>query len=123
MVSVAPKLLWRGLRSANLGLFALAADLCIPPLALLTLLTLTVAALSSLAGWLLHWDSACSDGLGALCGAVAGDFHRMVSAWSRSADFQGTGRRADLYPWKVPIYLSFLLRRERNWVRSAREGE
>jgi hypothetical protein len=25
--------------------------------------------------------------------------------------------------WKVPVYLRFALRRERNWVRSAREGE
>lgn len=123
MVSVAPKLLWRGLRSANLGLFALAADLCIPPLALLTLLTLTVAALSSLAGWFLHWTAPAVMAW-ALC---AGLWLAIFTAWFRHGRDLLTFRELAGVPiyilWKVPIYLSFLLRRERNWVRSAREGE
>jgi cellulose synthase/poly-beta-1,6-N-acetylglucosamine synthase-like glycosyltransferase len=123
LVDVAPRLLWQGLRSANVGLLALAVDLCIPPLALLALLLTAAVTTSTLAWWLLHWTApalmawaSCA----AFVLAVLGAWARFGRDMLRVTEMAGI----PLYVlWKVPVYLRFALRRERNWVRSAREGE
>lgn len=119
----APRLLWQGLRSANLGLLALAVDLCIPPLALLALLMLAAVTTSTVAWWLLGWTAPLLIAWASCAAFVVA----VLVAWARFArDTLSVTEMAGipLYVlWKVPVYLRFALRRERNWVRSAREGE
>lgn len=123
LFGVAPRLLWQGLCSANLGLLALAVDLCIPPLALLVLLMTAAVTTSTLAWWVLHWTAPAVIAWVSCLGFVAA----VLVAWTRfGRDMLSFTEMAGipLYVlWKVPVYLRFALRRERNWVRSAREGK
>jgi len=123
LFDVAPRLLWQGLRTANLGLLALAVDLCIPPLALLTLLMLAAVTASTVAWWLSGWTAPVLIAWASCAAFVAA----VLAAWARFArDTLSVTEMAGipLYVfWKVPVYLRFALRRERNWVRSARDAE
>ncbi len=123
LVDVAPRLLWQGLRTANVGLLALAADLCIPPLALLALSMTAAVLASTFAWWTLGWTTPASIAwTSCLAFALA-----VLGAWTRfGRDVLSLSEMTGipLYVlWKVPVYLRFMLRRERDWVRSARDVE
>ena len=111
----------QALRERKPGLLALALDLCVPPLALLTLLVLVLCILGSI-GWAVTgearpWLLAFID-LGLVGGAV-------LLAWLRF------GRKIISLPSlayapfyalsKIPLYLKFLFRRQAEWVRSRRD--
>ncbi|OIQ94839.1 N-glycosyltransferase [mine drainage metagenome] len=123
LVDVAPRLLWQGLRTANVGLLALAVDLCIPPLALLALSMTAAVLASTFAWWTLGWTAPASIAW-ASCLAFA---LAVLGAWTRfGRDILSLSEMTGipLYVlWKVPVYLRFMLRRERDWVRSARDVE
>jgi cellulose synthase/poly-beta-1,6-N-acetylglucosamine synthase-like glycosyltransferase len=111
----------QSLRQRNGGLLALTLDLCVPPLALLTLLTLAMCIIGGIlwmiTGSVWPWGMALVD-LGLVGGAV-------LIAWARF------GRRilslpslayAPFYALsKIPLYLKFLVRRQVDWVRSRRD--
>lgn len=110
-----------GLLTRNGGLLALALDLCVPPLALLTLLVTALCGLGAVAwlatGQIWPWALALVD-MGLVGGAV-------LIAWLRF------GRKIISLPnlayapfyalGKIPLYLKFLVRRQAEWVRSRRD--
>lgn len=116
-----PQRLVRSLATMNGRLFALVMDMCIPPLALLTLLVIGLsvfgAVLWAITGEPLPWGSAWINLL--LLGAA------VLLAWARF----GRGMLslshlayAPLYALaKVPLYLKFLVQRQVEWVRSRRD--
>lgn len=109
------------LRTRNGGLLALALDLCVPPLALLTLLVLLLAALGVL-GWAMTGDvrpwALALVNLALVGGAV-------LLAWLRFGRKIISLPRLAYAPFyalsKIPLYLKFLFRRQAEWVRSRRD--
>jgi cellulose synthase/poly-beta-1,6-N-acetylglucosamine synthase-like glycosyltransferase len=109
------------LRARNLDLFALTIDMCVPPLALLVLLTLGFALLA-----LLLWattGNAMPWSLALLLPAALGC--AVLLAWSRFGRAILSLRDLAYAPVyalrKVPLYLKFLVRRQVEWVRSQRD--
>lgn len=116
-----PALLLRSLAKFNLGMLALVLDMCVPPLALLTLLVLSLA----LAGIILaSFTHALFPGLfGVLLLLLLGV--TVVLAWAkfgRSILTLASLGYAPIYMLaKIPLYLKFLVRRQVEWVRSKRD--
>jgi cellulose synthase/poly-beta-1,6-N-acetylglucosamine synthase-like glycosyltransferase len=119
----APLLLVEALRRGNAPLLAMAADLCVPPLALLLALILALLAASALlfagTGQVLPmWLSAA---------ALAMLVLAVLAAWARHGrDVISLGSLAcaPVYALsKMPLYVAFLLKRQAQWVRSRRDAE
>lgn len=116
-----PRLLFEGLRSANIGLCALTLDLCVPPLALLVLLSLSCCALGlalwAWSGAALPWSLALAAPL--LIGSA------VLAAWLRFGRAILSWRELVYAPVyvlaKIPLYVQFFVRRQVKWVRSARD--
>lgn len=120
IVGDAPRYLARAAQSANLRLLALVLDLCVPPLALLTLAVLASCAMG-LAYYLLSGEPRVLQLAltGLFCLAVA-----VLLAWARFGrqvlSF-GQLAYAPLYAMaKLPVYLKFLVSRQVDWIRSKR---
>jgi cellulose synthase/poly-beta-1,6-N-acetylglucosamine synthase-like glycosyltransferase len=116
-----PRLLAAALRTRTLEPLALAADLAVPPLALLALVQGVALAAAALAFGL---------GAGALPLAVAAAALAFLAAaialaWVRHGRRVVSAREllgAPLYALrKVPLYVRFLTRRQRDWVRTKRD--
>jgi cellulose synthase/poly-beta-1,6-N-acetylglucosamine synthase-like glycosyltransferase len=122
ILGAVPSLLWRGARTGSVGAVALALDLCVPPLALLAML-LVVAC--GLAAWLSTraaggWLAAAVATACVVCFATA-----VFLGW-RSAGRQWVSFAELLFApvyvlKKLPLYARFLLRRQKEWVRTARQ--
>ncbi len=115
-----PRLAWLGLRHARpLWLFA-AVDLAVPPLSLLVTLWCAVfmaTAIAAACGFgLAPFFVACGSGAALLAamGVVCGAFVREVSL------FRLLTAVPRYVVGKLPIYLSFLIRRQTAWVRTDR---
>lgn len=123
VIDYAPRLLIEAIATGNWMSMALVIDMCVPPLALLTLLVVTV--------------SACSTALLALTG-IARPFSLAVVtlALLSSAVFLSWWRfgRKVIPPsgllhvpayvvGKIPLYAMFLRRRQVEWIRSKREAQ
>lgn len=124
MLALAPKVIATGLRRGNAGLCALGLDLLVPPLSLFAMLLGATTALALLLAFL----GLASPGPAAfLVLLAAGCSLAVLGAWARFARSLiplGTLLGAPLYVlWKIPIYVSFLFRRERRWVRTERDQE
>lgn len=123
IVSQVPQLLWQGIRHCNGALLAMALDLCVPPLALLTLLT----GGAVVSGFVWVW---VGGGSLAACLSLAGS---TLLGLAVAGAWYGFGRgvidfwqlcQVPLYVIrKIPLYLQFLVRRQSSWVRSRRDGE
>ena len=114
-------LLLESLRTMNRDLFALALDMCVPPLALLTLMTLVFCllgmALWAVTGDALPWSFAFINAgvLGLAVLLVWGKFGRGILTFRNLA-------YAPIYALsKIPLYVKFLVRRQVEWVRSHRD--
>lgn len=124
IVGEVPSLLMTSLRRRSLPLFALALDLCIPPLALLVLLLIAECTVTAGLWWTF------SVGLGALQIASATMVVlglTIVVAWLQFGR-QIIGLKqlcgVPLYVLaKIPLYALFLIKRQASWVRSKRDGE
>jgi cellulose synthase/poly-beta-1,6-N-acetylglucosamine synthase-like glycosyltransferase len=119
----APRLLWAGIVGRNVGLAAMALDLCVPPLALLTLQVAVVwcAALAAhLLGHTLIPLAVASAAAGLLTIAVL----LCCAFYGQGTMSVGTLPLAALYALrKVPLYSKFLVARQTSWVRSKRDRE
>ncbi|NMM27759.1 MAG: glycosyltransferase [Glaciimonas sp.] len=121
MLKEGPRLLLESLRTGNRDLFALTVDMCVPPLALLTLVVLIFGlvgmALLALTGNALPWS------LALISPAILG--LAVLLAWGRFGRSILTFRNlayAPIYALsKIPLYLKFLVRRQVEWVRSHRD--
>jgi cellulose synthase/poly-beta-1,6-N-acetylglucosamine synthase-like glycosyltransferase len=121
ILSDAPRLLAASLRRGNWSLLAMSIDLLVPPLALLTLLAvaslLMTGVLLLLSGLVLPALIA-SVGVALLGGTI-------LLAWAvfgRQIISFATLLYAPFYALKkIPLYLSFLFKRQVDWVRSKRD--
>ncbi len=123
IVTQVPRLFWQALTRANGALLAMALDLCVPPLALLTLLTVgsfaagVVLAMGGASVW-----PALLAGL-----ATAMLILAVMLAWWRFGRSVISLKQLCHVPLyvaaKLPLYFYFLVKRQSAWVRSKRDGE
>lgn len=121
LVGEGPKLLWEALRRGRLAQAMLVMDMLVPPLALLAgllvVVTLAQAIWALLTGWVAGLVLALL-GVAALLVAIVAARHRFA------AELIGLGEllKAPVYVLaKLPIYLSFVVRRQTEWVRTKRD--
>lgn len=121
IVKDGPRLIWRSIKSVNPGMLALALDMCVPPLALLTLSVASLSALGAVAmvftGELMPWISAW------LILAVLGV--SVLLAWAKFGrhilSFTSLAYAPIYAVVKIPVYLKFIVQRQVEWVRSRRD--
>jgi cellulose synthase/poly-beta-1,6-N-acetylglucosamine synthase-like glycosyltransferase len=124
MLRHGPRLLWAAVRRGDARLAAMAADLMVPPLALLTQLQVALLMLAALGAPL---------GAGVLALGIAGASLAALTltilrAWHIAGqDVIGWSELVLTAPAyglrKLPMYIAFLWKRESSWVRAKREGE
>jgi cellulose synthase/poly-beta-1,6-N-acetylglucosamine synthase-like glycosyltransferase len=124
MFAHGPRLIVAGVHRTDARLLAMAADLMVPPLALLVQLQLGLALLGALAWWL---------GAGALPLVITGGSLALLvlailAAWRLAGrDIIALSElllTAPAYALrKLPMYAAFLWKRQSTWVRAKREGE
>lgn len=116
-----PGYMMAALRSKNSHLMALVLDMCVPPLALLTLLVVSLASMGLLSIWLTGaawpWLLAVLNlvllGVAVLLAWLV--YGRHILSFSNLA-------YAPLYALaKLPLYLKFMCKRQVDWVRSRRD--
>ncbi|HSI38071.1 MAG TPA: glycosyltransferase family 2 protein [Methylotenera sp.] len=121
IVKEGPALLLKSITKLNLGMFALVLDLCVPPLALLTLLVTVLSMIAivmmlvtnALLPWLLGIPLLLLLGLAVLCAWTK--FGKSILSISHLT-------YAPIYMLaKIPLYLRFLVKRQVEWVRSKRD--
>jgi cellulose synthase/poly-beta-1,6-N-acetylglucosamine synthase-like glycosyltransferase len=121
IVKDGPRLIWQSIKSANLGMLALALDMCVPPLALLTLLILALAILAVMGMVFTHefmpWISAV------LIFVILGI--SVLLAWAKFGrgilSFASLAYAPVYAAVKIPVYLKFIVKRQVEWVRSRRD--
>jgi Glycosyltransferase like family 2 len=124
MFAHGPRLIVAGVRRADARLLAMAADLMVPPLALLVQLQLGLALLGALAWWL----GADALPLAITGGALALLVLSILAAWRLAGrDIIALSElllTAPAYALrKLPMYAAFLWKRQSTWVRAKREGD
>ena len=117
----APRLFFESLKNRNAGLMALAADLCVPPLALLglqvgllwsTSLIFYVVTKTMYPLWITSLTAAL----------LALSIYLSWLRFGRHIISLGNLAIAAVYPLaKIPLYLRFLVARQLDWVRSKRD--
>jgi cellulose synthase/poly-beta-1,6-N-acetylglucosamine synthase-like glycosyltransferase len=123
IINQAPKLLVQGICKSRLGMVVLALDLCVPPLALLTLLVLVLfscAALFGMVSGVLMPMGFATLILFALGMAI------LMSWWRYGREILSASNLAMAFFymfWKIPLYLRFFVNRQVEWVRSKRDHE
>lgn len=119
----APRMLLQSIGSKDIGQMAMALDLCVPPLALLTLQVMAIWIASAL----LYKLTLVQFPLGAATVAA------MLLASSVLLSWRRYGRRiislgslalVMVYTfWKIPLYAKFMVARQRVWLRTRRDDE
>lgn len=116
-----PTLLLQGLRQGRLGLIALALELSILPLSLLVMVWAGTTALIALialftGAWLPTWIA---------LGAGVALFAAVFFAWARFGRSDISLRQLVMIPlyilWKIPLYVAYLIRPEKRWIRTQRD--
>lgn len=122
--SLAPKLLWHGIKRFDVGLLALALDVCVPPLSLLVMgVAASLVAVATLAALgVTDWRPAIVLGAALFAVVVA-----VLAGWLKFARRTlplGSLLAIPVYlAWKLPIAIAFVVRREKRWVRTTRDDE
>ncbi len=123
ILSDVPRLLLESLTTHNVGLMTLALDLSVPPLALLMLLMAVVWLASVL---FLILAKAQFPFVIATTAAVLLALSVLLSwrRYGRNIISLGSLAYALIYAvWKIPLYLRFLVSRQRVWTRSKRDED
>lgn len=122
LLNYVPLLLKAAVKQKRFDLFVSALDLCIPPLSLLVIAWLGITSFSSLTGFLLGiWTPTI---ILSLAGSLL--FLAIISAWAKFG-------RSDLpllqllaipfyILWKIPLYLQFLVKPQKTWIRTQRDS-
>jgi len=121
ILSDAPALLGRAIMTANVGLLALTLDLCIPPLALLTMMVVGLVALTAVL-----WATTGAMLPVALAAVVlAMLISAVMLAWARFGraiiSFTELLMVGVYMVWKIPLYVKFFGARQVEWIRSKRD--
>lgn len=116
-----PKLIWQALAAGNLHMLAMAADLMVPPLALLSMLVALLSVLALALNMLQPgvWLFVLPICLLSLLSATIG-----LAWWKYARHIISFGQLCYVPVYmlaKFPIYLKFLVRRQVEWVRSKRD--
>ncbi len=115
-----PRLITAAVNQGRLDLFVMALDLAVPPLSLLVMLWLALTALTLLVIPLGVWLPSAVMGIQGILLSVA-----IISAWARFGRDRLPPKFLLTIPgyvlWKIPLYISFLVRRQTKWVRTARD--
>jgi cellulose synthase/poly-beta-1,6-N-acetylglucosamine synthase-like glycosyltransferase len=115
-------LLWRGFKTVDIQMIAMALDLCVPPLALLFLLALLFAIISAsiamITGQLLPWVG------GILLFVIFNSF--VFLAWIKHGrnilSMKALLTFAPVYAFrKIKLYLGFFVNRQVEWVKSRKD--
>jgi cellulose synthase/poly-beta-1,6-N-acetylglucosamine synthase-like glycosyltransferase len=124
-----PRLLFKGLRTRNGTLLAMALDMCVPPLSLLLLLSLALAAgtlgllLASSDGQAIGGGTSLAWCIGLAPAALL--LPAMALAWLRAGEDRlpmASLLAAIAYVLgKIPLYFKFLMRRQVVWISSLRD--
>lgn len=122
VASSAPPLLAEAVRNRNIPLLAMTIDMCVPPLALLSLLVVSHALLTAsltLTGLAPAWVGAFGlMGLSVLLAIVMVGWSRVGRRWVSALELATV-------PWyvlqKLPVYAGFLLKRQAQWIRTRRD--
>lgn len=121
IVKEGPTLLWKSVKAFNIGMLVLVLDMCIPPLALLSLLVMILSMLGVIL--MVITDQHMPWILGTI------PFFLLVTsvmmAWWKFG--RGILSFTDLayipvyILLKIPVYIKFIVKRQVNWVRSRRD--
>jgi len=122
IVREVPGLLAAAWRQRDARLVGMALDLCVPPLALLAALLVTGTALAVGLSW---WVDDPSPGV--VYGLLLAGFGVAVllAWWARGRDLVRLFELLSIPVYvaaKLPLYLRFVVRRERRWVRTDRDS-
>jgi cellulose synthase/poly-beta-1,6-N-acetylglucosamine synthase-like glycosyltransferase len=123
ILRMALPLLVDGIRRRNLNLVAMSLDMSVPPLALLFLASVTVFLLCALLYGVHNlvlplWMASAALVLLSLSTLLAWTRYGRHIVGIRELAF------APVYAlMKIPLYLAFIVRRQVEWVRSARDGD
>jgi len=121
ILTYVPVLVKASLQKRRVDLLALALDLCVPSLSLLVVLWIG-CTLSSLAAVFLG-ASWIPVGVLAIAGLVL--MSAVLAAWAKFGRVDLPLRELLAVPfyilWKVPLYLKFLIRPQKAWVRTERD--
>ncbi len=121
LLTKTPALLARGIFRFRPALIAAAIDLAVPPLSLLVMAAIAVLCGTSVIGWWIGRFGPAILAAGSL--GLAGV--ALILAWARYARHTLPIGAALAIPgyilWKIPIYLKFVIGREKNWVRTGRD--
>lgn len=117
-----PRLLKAFVQQERFDLFALALDMCIPPLSLLVMIWAAVTAVALLAGsWGASWTPVMILALEGFLVLVS-----IVGAWAKFGRAELPAKALLSVPfyilWKIPLYLAFLVRPQTKWIRTERDA-
>jgi cellulose synthase/poly-beta-1,6-N-acetylglucosamine synthase-like glycosyltransferase len=122
ILSSVPRMVGRAVRRLDLRLLAAAIDQAILPLSLLVVADVLAAGAAATAwaiGWSSIWPFIC------LAVALGLTVVGVGIGWARFERHRIPARQllaAPLYvAWKLPMYFSFVVRRQRAWVRTERD--
>jgi cellulose synthase/poly-beta-1,6-N-acetylglucosamine synthase-like glycosyltransferase len=121
LLTQAPRLVSLAVKHRRLELFWLALDLAIPPLSLLAIVLAAATAMAGI-GWML---GASAMPLAMLLAAWALVATAVFAGWAVHCRQQVPLRALVAAPFyiviKLPIYLTFLVKRQQQWVRTERD--
>jgi len=122
LLTQVPKLLQLSISQRRFDLFALALDMCVPPLSLLVMIWLIVLVGALVAGAFgTSWLPAIFLFLEGLLIVVS-----IIGAWAKFGREDLPARTLLSIPfyvlWKIPLYFSFLVRPQTKWIRTERDS-
>ncbi|GAP95432.1 glycosyltransferase family 2 protein [Leptolyngbya sp. NIES-2104] len=116
-----PVLLKAAIEKWNVAAIVLAIELSVPPLSLLVMSWIGVSTIA------IVWGVFTGFWPAGICAIVAGMFLLMTvfGAWAKFGREDLPLRELLAIPfyilWKIPVYLQFLVRPQRDWIRTARD--
>jgi cellulose synthase/poly-beta-1,6-N-acetylglucosamine synthase-like glycosyltransferase len=121
ILSALPRILLRALSRRNWPLLALAADLMVPPLALLALLVGATFLLAAGA----YAGTGMRPPLAASAVLIAALFSAVLLSWWKfgrtAVNFVDLCFALGYAAWKLPLYVRFFIKRQVEWIRSERD--
>ncbi|MBE9213303.1 glycosyltransferase family 2 protein [Plectonema cf. radiosum LEGE 06105] len=122
LLTYVPLLLKAAVKQKRFDLFVSAIDLCIPPLSLLVIAWLGITSFTFVTGLLLAiWTPAIILSFAGILLLVA-----ILSAWAKFGRSDLPIQQLLMIPiyilWKIPLYLQFLVKRQKTWIRTTRDS-
>ncbi|GBF82175.1 glycosyltransferase family 2 protein [Aphanothece sacrum] len=121
LLTQVPRLLKEAIFQRRFDLFALALEVSVPPLSLLVMLWMIGMSMMVTAGLLgFSWLSTFILGIGGVFLIVG-----ILSGWAKFGREEIPGSALISIPfyllWKIPLYFTFLIRPQSQWVRTKRD--